>query len=243
MIMIQWLKNLFKRKPKEKQLDLFSHLDPVVETKEQVMEKVVEKQYTKKQIVDIITSVANEYGLDPVLLSSMAFMESSLNPYAKATTSSATGLFQFINTTWMALIRLYGKECGVNVGMLKDEELKDLRFDPKLSAHMMCRLLKENYNYMVTRLQVGEIRRIDNTCLYLAHFMGAPKATKLLNMYSNKDRTLCHEVFPNEAKANKNIFFDKQGKARRATDIYSFLKAKLQKATAEVYNDTKGLVD
>lgn len=200
------------------------------------MEKIVEKQYTKKQVIDIITSVAQEYGLDPELLCCMAFMESSLNPYAKASTSSATGLFQFINQTWMSLIRLYGKECGVNVGMLSDEDLKNLRFDPKLSTHMMCRLIKENQNYMVTRIQIGEVRKIDNTCLYLAHFMGAPKATKLLNMFSNKDRTLCHEVFPSEAKANKNIFFDKSGKARRADAIYALLKDKLQNAKSEVYN-------
>src|SRR6185503_19622508 len=52
-------------------------------------------------------------GVDFSYLFNQARIESGLNPNARARTSSATGLFQFIDQTWLGTVKQHGAEHGL----------------------------------------------------------------------------------------------------------------------------------
>ncbi|HLV85239.1 MAG TPA: transglycosylase SLT domain-containing protein [Devosia sp.] len=49
----------------------------------------------------VLTAAGDRNGVDFDYLLQTAMRESSLNPQAKAQTSSAVGLFQFLESTWL----------------------------------------------------------------------------------------------------------------------------------------------
>ncbi len=108
-------------------------------------------------ITDIIRERALANGADPDTLLRVAQVESGLNPGAQARSSSAGGLFQFVDGTW----RDYG-----NGGD---------RFDPYTAADAGARLLRDNSAV----LQKAGIEPTGPNA-YLAHFSGAGTAAKLL---------------------------------------------------------------
>ena len=59
-------------------------------------------------IVNYIQRASDETGVDFSYLVHQAKAESSFDPNAKARTSSATGLFQFIERTWLDLAEKHG---------------------------------------------------------------------------------------------------------------------------------------
>ena len=61
-------------------------------------------------VKSIINSASQRAGIDPTLMQIMAAKESSLNPNAKAPTSSATGLYQFLDGTWRGGINKEGQK-------------------------------------------------------------------------------------------------------------------------------------
>jgi hypothetical protein len=75
---------------------------------------------------------------------------------------------------------------------------------------------------------------VGKTELYLAHFMGASGATKLLNNRDDDGNTIAASLFPKEAHANKNVFFDPaNGQPRTLNDIYDFFAHKFNTGTTE----------
>ena len=60
-----------------------------------------------------IRQAASETGTDFDYLWRTAKRESGLNPNARASTSSATGLFQFTNQTWLSMVERYGDKYGL----------------------------------------------------------------------------------------------------------------------------------
>ncbi|HCK83734.1 MAG TPA: hypothetical protein DHW63_04230, partial [Hyphomonadaceae bacterium] len=60
-----------------------------------------------------IARASQATGVDFSLLVETARRESALNPHARAGTSSATGLFQFIESTWLDMVRRHGAEHGL----------------------------------------------------------------------------------------------------------------------------------
>src|SRR3546814_4025047 len=60
-----------------------------------------------------IFRAAQATGVDFDYLLGQAKIESGLNPTAKARTSSATGLFQFIEQTWLGTVKEHGAKHGL----------------------------------------------------------------------------------------------------------------------------------
>ena len=103
-------------------------------------------------IVSALRTAATATGADFHYLLSTAMRESSLNPEARAATSSATGLFQFVEQTWLGLVKDYGAKYGLGgyadaitreanghcrVASSADRQaILALRQDPQLSAYM-----------------------------------------------------------------------------------------------------------
>jgi muramidase (phage lysozyme) len=163
-----------------------------------------------------------------------AVKESSLQADAKAQGSSAAGLFQFIESTWLRLVRDYGDKYGLG-SYSKDikgssdgrpkvedaatkEKILTLRFDPKVSAQMAAELTAENR----ASLQGALGRPVGDTELYLAHFLGAGGATRFLTERQTGAGQSAATLFPEAAAANKSIFFD-AGRPRSLDEVYDRL--------------------
>src|SRR5262245_26927891 len=100
----------------------------------------------------VLTSAGDRNGVDFDYLLQTAIRESSLNPTAKAQSSSATGLFQFIESTWLEVMKSDGSRLGYEAYadaitkdadgdyVIKDKELREevlrLRENPQVAADL-----------------------------------------------------------------------------------------------------------
>lgn len=165
-----------------------------------------------------------------------ATRESGLDSTAKAATSSAAGLFQFIEQTWLNMVSRHGGAHGLGVeakaitegnnGRLEvndaatRERILNLRFDPKVSAQMVGELTRENA--AVLQQHLG--RKPEEAELYIAHFMGAGQASALINAGEITPGANAAIMFPKAASANRPIFFEASGKARSTSEVLTELK-------------------
>jgi len=163
--------------------------------------------------------------------------ESALDPAAKARTSSATGLFQFIEQTWLGLVKGEGPKLGLDryaqaIATRPDgshavsdpalrQDILRLREDPKVSAVMAGALTQRNRDLLAA--EVG--REPTAGDLYVAHFLGARGAAYLIRMAQTSPTRPAAEGFPDAAAANRAIFFDRSGRARGAGEVYAALVA------------------
>lgn len=163
-----------------------------------------------------------------------AIRESSLNPEAKARTSSATGLFQFLDSTWLQVMKEEGPRLGygqyadsikvdadgdyyITDKVLRQEVLK-LREDPQIASDMAAAFTRSNGAYLFEKFgrmpSPGE--------LYIAHFLGAQGAEKLFNAGLRDPDQIAAKLFPKQAKANRAIFYE-GGEARTIREVYRAL--------------------
>lgn len=194
------------------------------------------------RVLQAVQKASASTGVDFSFLMAKASTESGFNPSAKAKTSSATGLFQFIDSTWLNMVKQYGHKYGL--GKLADQiEVKDgkpcvdnrdvknhilsLRKNPEICAMMAGEFSADNKEFLEknTKSDVG------STELYLAHFLGANSAAKFLNCRDCDGNAKAAELFPAAAKSNKSIFFNKQtGQARSLDEIYAIFSNKFESA-------------
>lgn len=171
-----------------------------------------------------IRNAARETGVDFGYLLKTAQRESGMDPTAKAATSSATGLFQFTDSTWLSMVGRYGEKHGipVNDGQLSKTELLSKREDPALAALMAGELANEN----AAILARGIGRDPSGKELYIAHFLGPKGAVDLINAVKSGPNQSAREMFPAAAKANPSIFNDDSGGPRTISAVYSNLIGK-----------------
>ena len=168
-----------------------------------------------------------------------AQVESGLNPQAGAATSSARGLFQFIEQTWLGTIKQSGAQLGygryadaitktssghyqVSDPAMRAEILK-LRNDPTANAVMAGAFTKANAEYLATKLG----RQPSEGELYIAHFLGAGGAARLIALAANNPNAKATDYFPNAANANSSIFYDRAtGHARSLAQVRDVLTAR-----------------
>lgn len=163
-------------------------------------------------------------GVDFSLLVETARRESAMNPHAKASTSSATGLFQFIDSTWLDMVRRHGADHGLSryasalqngqVDPSLRREILALRTDPEMAARMAGELARENAEALQSRLgrapSAGE--------LYAAHVMGQGGAARLIEA-AQRGETNAAVIFPREAAANRGLFYTSNGAPRSAQGL------------------------
>jgi hypothetical protein len=158
-----------------------------------------------------IRRAADATGVNFSMLVETARRESALNPNARAGTSSATGLFQFIESTWLDMVRRHGPEHGLGVqatalrnGANADtrRDILALRNDPELSARMAGELAREN----ATTLQARLGRAPNAGELYAAHVMGPNGALRLIEA-AQQGAPNAVTLFPREAAANRGLFY------------------------------------
>lgn len=174
-------------------------------------------------VLGAIQKASANTGVNFAYLVQQAKAESNFNPDIKAKTSSATGLFQFINSTWLSMVEKYGDKHGIDTQGKTKQQILELRKDPEVAANMAAEFAKENEQFLNNRWG-GEV---GSTELYFAHFLGAPKAAAFLNAKDRDGSQPAAVVFPKEAKANYNVFFDKDtGRAKSIDEVYAFFDKK-----------------
>ncbi len=179
------------------------------------------------------------------LLMAQAAQESGFNADAQSSTSSAAGLFQFIDSTWLDMVRRFGAKYGVGqlakqIGVSGNgqpfvsdpatrREILDLRRNPTLSAELAGEYMKHNQ----TKLEAAHGHPLKPADIYMAHFLGADGATAFLKAVETKGNTIAANLLPDAAAANKAIFYDASGKPRTVAEIYDSLANKIDsEATA-----------
>jgi len=168
----------------------------------------------------VIARAARETGADFDYLMQTAARESAFDPQARARTSSAAGLFQFIEQTWLAMLHRHGGAHGYGeqaAAIREDaggrfhvddpqarEQVMALRFDPEAASLMAGELAREN----AARLRGVIGREPDAGELYAAHFLGASGAGALIRTVEAEPNTRADALFPAAAAANRPVFYD-----------------------------------
>lgn len=173
-------------------------------------------------VVNAIHAASRKTGVSFSYLMEKAAAESSFNPTVKAKTSSATGLFQFINSTWMDMMNKHGAKHGIDTNQSR-QDLLELRKNPEIASIMAAEFAQDNKNFLAQNVG-GEI---GNTELYFAHFMGAGGATAFLSQLKKNPMGIAADIFPREARANRNVFYDRQtGAPKTLQQVYDFFDKK-----------------
>lgn len=117
-----------------------------------------------RPIDPLLLGAARASGAVQALVAQIIQVESAGNARAKNPLSTATGLGQFIKSTWLRMMRTYRPDL---VKRMSEAELLALRFDPALSRAMVTNLARENEAFLRARGHAITPGR-----LYLAHFLG-----------------------------------------------------------------------
>jgi len=195
-------------------------------------------------ISNAIRTAAARTGVNFAYLVNKASQESSFNPNAQASTSSATGLYQFTGQTWLQMIKTHGAEYGLSnyaahitiddkgIAHASDPTWRtailNLRKDPTVSAEMAGELDKANMSTLKT--SVGG--KINATDLYLAHFLGAGGATNFIQAMRANPGAPAANVVPDAAASNTSVFYNAQGQPRSLSQIYQHFAQKFDASPA-----------
>jgi hypothetical protein len=185
------------------------------------------------EVLASIQQASANTGVDFSYLMAQASRESSFDPGAKASTSSATGLYQFVEQTWLGTFKEHAGEYGyadlaASITKRSDgrytvadpaarKQILDLRKDPTLNAALAAELASDNKAKMEAALG----HPVTATDLHLAHFLGLSGALRFIRKLDSDPSTTGAAMFPRAAAANGSVFYDESGNARTVAEIYN----------------------
>ncbi len=189
-----------------------------------------------------IANAARSTSVDFNYLVAQAQVESAMDPDARARTSSATGLFQFIESTWLGAMKRHGGRFGlgdvaaqIRVGNGGSAYVADpaqrsailaLRNDPHIASFMAAGLAEDNRAHLMPILG----RQPDHSELYLAHFLGAGGAGRFLSAMQTDPNQSAADLFRRPAAANRAVFYERDGSSRSLAGVMDFLGTKMARA-------------
>src|SRR5215471_5886757 len=195
-------------------------------------------------VTGAIRGAAQATGASFEYLLATAQVESGFNPHAAASTSSAGGLYQFIDQTWLGMLKDAGP--GLGYGRYANaivrspsghfevpdpamrQEIMALRKNPTANAVMAGAFTQQNSAQLSAQLG----RNPSEGELYIAHFLGPAGAAKLIGAAASSPQASAAAMFPGAASANPSIFYDRQGHAHSASDVYGALVRRYDSARA-----------
>ena len=185
-------------------------------------------------VVSALKDAAAATGSDFHYLLGTAMRESSLKPLAQSATSSAAGLFQFVDQTWLGLVKSYGGKYGLSsmaqsISVDSDghyraasdhdrQAIMALKTNPQVSALMAGEYARQSANTLEAALG----RNICSGELYAAHFLGPDAACKLIRASQNEPGASAAQLLPNAAVANKSVFLHGDGSPKSVREVYDW---------------------
>jgi len=147
----------------------------------------------------------------PALAERIKTAESAGDPNAKNPLSSASGLYQFTDSTWRSAVDKWGRSQGIKYSD---------KANPKAQEMLMQKLTADNSRILKSK----GIEPTDGN-IYFAHFMGAPAASKAINMLGKN--AIAARSFPDAARSNPTVFFN-NGKPRTIDEVYALITQKVE---------------
>ncbi len=199
----------------------------------------------REDVRSAIGAAAQRTGVDFSYLLAQAKSESGLNPTAKAGNSSATGLYQFLDQSWLAVVKRHGSEHGFGwaadaispkhgggytVAPQYRQAVMALREQAGPAALMAASYASDNAQSLGTKIG----RDATATDLYMCHFLGLGGATKFLQACNAAPNASAAAYFPREAASNRSIFYDRGGGARSLSEVYALMGQKLANNGADM---------
>ncbi len=176
----------------------------------------------RRHLVETIVRAGKVVGADPTLLMAVADKESSFSTSVQAKTSSATGLYQFIEQTWLGVVSEFGARHGLEAetkligrngrqffvaDATERQRILDLRREPYLSALLAGEMLKRD----TLRLEKAMGRHLTGGEIYLIHFLGPDAAQTFIETMEEKPDVKAADLLPRPAQANRPIFYAEAG--------------------------------
>ena len=199
----------------------------------------VQATATRGQVQNALQESSSRTGTNFSYLLRVAQRESHFSATAQAPNSSASGVFQFNEQTWLHMVKTYGAKYGlgadakeITTGSDGRQEVSDPaarqailaeRNDPRLSALMAGQLASENRNFLEKRLG----RPVNDGEVYAAHIFGPSGALKLIRAADDSPDQSAAQVLPAAAHANRNLFYGRGGhhQARSAEQVMAQLES------------------
>jgi len=176
---------------------------------------------SRGQVQSALAESSSRTGADFHYLLKVAERESHMRSTAQAPNSSAAGVFQFNEQTWLAMVKQSGAKFGlgteaseISSGPGGRQEVSDPaarqailaeRNDPRLAALMAGQLANQNRSYLQKHLG----RPVSDGEVYAAHIFGAGGALKLINAADGSPDQAAASVLPTAARANHNLFYSR----------------------------------
>lgn len=194
-------------------------------------------------VMSAIRNASARSGTNFDLMLASARLESGLDPSAQASTSSATGLFQFIDQTWLAAVRQYGPQHGLGAeaalvvrqgGRLTVEDpgarqrILDLRKNPEIASA----IAGDHLRGISDKLGLTLGRPADAAEIYLGHLLGSGGASQLLQAVRTTPNQAAADLLPAAARANGPLFAAPDGTPYTVTQFMQHLRHRVARAYA-----------
>lgn len=190
-------------------------------------------------IQSAIAFASQKTGVDFNYLMGQANLESGMRANAHAGSSSASGLYQFIEQSWLKVVKQHGADHGLDWAAnaistssagrmtVSDPAVKrailDLRNDPQTASLMAAEHASDNKAAIESSLG----RDATSTDLYMAHFLGLGGARSFLRTMERSPGASGAAMFPTAAHGNRTVFYTSSGQPRSLAQIYARLTDKL----------------
>lgn len=188
----------------------------------------------RSQVIAALHQASAATGSDFQFLLGTAIRESGLNSQAKSGSSTASGLFQFVDQTWLGLVKQTGAKYGLgsysdvisqgadghfSVASPGDRQaILALRNNPQIASLMEGEYVKQARGALESRLG----RSVCSGELYAAHFLGPQSACRLIQMNQSQPEANAASAFPQAAAANRSVFYHPDGSPKSVHDVYDW---------------------
>jgi len=198
-------------------------------------------------------------GVDFSYLMKLAAAESNFRPASKASTSSATGLYQFTHDTWLKTLKEHGAKYGLVADYAANIEYKEtrsgyqrpvvqdqalyehllaLRQNPRISAMMAAETVHDSQQKLAQLFH----RKPTETDLYLTHFLGNDDAITFIRSLQQSPGTNAVELFPEAARSNYDIFHPKSCEPRTLNEVYAYFGEKFSTSRYDDFTTDSSVV-
>ncbi len=217
------------------------------------------KTYIKDQkrdpaIISDIYAASKKTETSFELLLIKAMIESDLGRVTTSKTSTARGTFQFIEPTWLILMKRYGHRIGYSdyadaieinrqtrLPQIKGEskitrsDILSLRENTKIAALIKSYQIKDESKVLQNFKNGGRINATDH---YIAHMLGLSQAREFYKLRENESPIILSDsknsLLKQAVKLNPYFFHDKNGNGLTASGAYKQFHRKISETFARL---------